>query len=396
MYRVELSENALKTFKKMDKQRENTLKINIGNNITNDTHINLLYDLYYKKLNFQFNFLGTEELEMYSKLNHETKLRYSSLNFSHDEIKPYEIIRIGDINVAVVGLTDLYDLPEIEKLYYKNELQKLLYKLEKKVDCVFVVSDLSRAENIDIMKSFSGVNMLIESGKNINIENTLKISENQYILPVKSIAMVDIEYNENGVNVFDEYNRPIKLEKFVLQNVYNLDIKYYEADKEMKKNVEWYKKNIQKEKDIIAGYNTQTFYAKDMLVGDKIEMLDKLGKKIKFFYNADLTILPSTVLHGGLKQGLYTEREIDVVFSNDKILVFYIGLEDLKKLVDESTKNKGSENYLYFVGFEKLVKQKKYKVVSLESIDKYYSDFLNDKYSIRKETLKDFLRGGLE
>lgn len=381
--------------KSIENSKKKILKIDIGNNLTENNDINKIFYDYYNMLNFNINFLGTEELEVFIKKNRILNKEYISLNVDYKNIEPYKIFNIDSVNIAIIGITDVYD-SELENItYYKSELQKLLYKLENKVECIFVVSDLSRAENLDLIKSFSEIDIVIESGKNINIESVIKTSKKQYILPVNNLSFYDIEYNKNGVKMYDSFGHTITREKFVIQNSYEIDIDYYDGDISFKKIIDKEKNIIDMKNQVIAGYNDQTFSKQDMIVGDRVEIVDNIAKKMSYYYNGDLVIAPSYVLKSGMYKGLYSEYEIDNIFSNDKILVFYITLDDLKKLIMESEKNRGTSKYLYFYGLEKIIKKPKYKIITFDCFFKDYQNYIGDKYNIREYGIKDILRRGL-
>lgn len=382
--------------KMIENTKKNVLKINIGNNLTENKDINDIFYRYYRDLKFSINFMGIEETDSFVSKNKNLEQDYISINILYNRIKPYDIIKVSDINIAVIGITDGYDSTTNNIVYYKNEIQKLLYKLENKTACVFVVSDLSRGENIELIKSFSEIDVIIESGKNINIEPIIKVSKKQYIIPVNNISFYDIEYNPDGVKVFDMYKRPVKKENFVIQNFHEIDINYYNGDKKFQEFIDKQNEVIEIKNRIIAGYNEQTFSAKDILVGDKIKILDKIAKKMASYYNADLVIFPSYILKTGMYQGLYSEVEIDSIFSKDRVLVFYTELDKLKELIDKSEKNKGNVKYLYFSGLEKIIKKDKYKIATFDSMLQDYYEIIGEKYNVREYSIKDILRGEMD
>lgn len=341
---------------------KNIVNINVGNNISSNKIKNELLYNFYNNISFDFNFLGKKELSIAEYVENNN---YSTVNIFHKNIIPYKIIKKAGYSVGVIGITDGYEISGAKSLEYKEEIKKAVYRIGAESDFIFAVSDMTRAENIKIMKEFPEISVIFESGYERVDSMPIKLSYG-YIVPSSEGAVIEMVYND-------------KISKKWNKNIKSVYIRSYEmlekfSSEEENKRVEGESENskkLEKYMDEIVGYNSTSFYREEATFTTNIEFLNSTAKNIMRYYDADAVIMPGSNLKKDLKKGLYRRKEIEEIFSKDKLQICIINNEELNKIEKERVNRKGEEGYMYILRSPKKIMKKSYRVVMTENSKKY-------------------------
>lgn len=118
----------------------------------------------------------------------------------------YRVVQAGDLQVAILGLTDNLPIylqkkyPDMQILPWDDILPEVLSKLEEQVDIIILLSSLSRENNRIIAGKFKEINLIVNSGHRggntipENINNTLLL---QTSANGKFLGMLEINWSQN-------------------------------------------------------------------------------------------------------------------------------------------------------------------------------------------------------
>ena len=371
--------------KELELKRKNFIKINIGNNLIGEKEKDEIFFAFFNDLKFDSNFYALGEYLLDAK--EICDFKFTSMNISDDKILPYQIIKKENNKIAILGITNIYDYEN--GIEYLKKLKKMIYFLEEKVDFIFVISDLSRAENVKILREYKEIAMLFESGKLSIGEDPIKIRES-YIIPSNKFQLLDIRYNSKRLKKINEYNKKYRLKHILIDNINIIDdYEKYTKNKVVEDYIKIKEAKIKDREKEIIGYNLKTFYKKEVNFSKKNIFLEQIGEKILRKYKADLLIIPAKNIKKGLKKGFYNRKELDGLFTNDKLVLINIKDKELEKLKIIREEKRGTEDYFYLVGENKILDQNKYKVIILENIlDSYKLKY--EKEKMFKKTMKNF------
>ncbi len=187
-----------------------------------------------------------------------------------------------------------------------------------------------------------------------------------YIVTSSEGAVIEMVYND-------------KISKKWNKNIKSVYIRSYEmlekfSSEEENKRVEGESENskkLEKYMDEIVGYNSTSFYREEATFTTNIEFLNSTAKNIMRYYDADAVIMPGSNLKKDLKKGLYRRKEIEEIFSKDKLQICIINNEELNKIEKERVNRKGEEGYMYILRSPKKIMKKSYRVVMTENSKKY-------------------------
>lgn len=126
--------------------------------------------------------------DLLHRLAKENNLPLLSMNLYPEHgaaplFRPYLMTRLGDMKVAILGLTGNFVNKQMNKgfhiLPWQEILPNIIGKVEKKTDMVILLSSASRRTNEEIARKFKTINIIFQSGQGsgnqapININNTL-------------------------------------------------------------------------------------------------------------------------------------------------------------------------------------------------------------------------------
>jgi len=366
-------------------KRGEFIKINTGNNLIGEKEKDDIFFAFFNDLKFDFNFYGLGEYLLEAEEIYN--FQFSSINITDKKILPYKIIKRENSTTAILGITNIYDYEN--GIDYFEKLKKMIYFLEEKVDFIFIVSDLTRAENVKILRRYGEIAALFESGKMEMKEEPVKIGES-YILSSNKFQILDIRYSSKRLKKINEYNEKYQLKHILIDNINIIDeYKNYDKNKIVEDYIEKKEAEIRDSQQEILGYNLKTFYKEEILFADEIILLDQIGEKILKKNRADLLILPARNIKKGLKKGFYNRKEFNELFTNDKLVVANIKKIELDKLEKIRRENRGTRDYLYLLGKVKILDKNEYKVMVLENALELYS-IKCKKEKTMKKTMKNF------
>lgn len=378
-----------------EKEHGNVIKLNVGNNMTEYQIKNELFTTFMNKTGFNFNFLGRTEYLWREKIDFN-KLRPSTLNIFSRDILPYQLMKMDDYMVAVAGITDIYQEDIKGKIPYKRELTNLMYMLEDNIDFFFLVTDLEREENVEILKDFPHVNAIFESRENLydfgieKIEYAEEIG-NSYIIPNHGISIIDFEYDSTK----DEYSTDqigFRLKKARLKSRENvLNPQRFGYDRDLTSYISWADEKVKNENSLIIGYNENSFNPYEIHLNSEVAFLDDLADKLMKDFDQDVVIYPKSSLIKGIKKGLYTRLEIQDMFSTEKFITFKLTREELSQLISRGEEKRGTEEYFYLTGLNKNPLREEYKIISFENILANYGDIIGKDYNVEKIGVKEYL-----
>lgn len=369
-----------------EKLRENLIKIDIGNNFSEIDNYNDIIMSFLKKSKFDFNFLGIDEFK--SKIYLKENKFFSSLNLINDSIIPYKLIKKGKYILAIVGISNLYGRSD-DLVDYEKELKKLIYKLDSKSDFIFIVSDLSRSENLNILKKFKDISILFES--NSSSYNPIEKVDEQYIIANKNPILLDLVYNPNVAKKINKYNKNFSLKNIFIEDYKIIDdYSYYEEDRKLKEYISW-KEDLEKKKNSEFNmFNSKTFYKENVFLGEDIPLLDNIGEKLLYYYNSDMVAFVSSDIKKGLEKGIVTVKELKELLKNDNIEIYNISDLELQKLIKANGFYKGTNKYINFINkYKTLEKKDSYKIISTEE----FGNNFGYKGEVLDYTISDFLLG---
>jgi hypothetical protein len=378
-----------------EKEHGNVIKLNVGNNMTEYQIKNELFTTFMNKTGFNFNFLGRTEYLWREKIDFN-KLRPSTLNIFSRDILPYQLMKMDDYMVAVAGITDIYQEDIKGKIPYKRELTNLMYMLEDNIDFFFLVTDLEREENVEILKDFPHVNAIFESRENLydfgieKIEYAEEIG-NSYIIPNHGISIIDFEYDSTK----DEYSTDqigFRLKKARLKSRENvLNPQRFGYDRDLTSYISWADEKVKNENSLIIGNNENSFNPYEIHLNSEVAFLDDLADKLMKDFDQDVVIYPKSSLIKGIKKGLYTRLEIQDMFSTEKFITFKLTREELSQLISRGEEKRGTEEYFYLTGLNKNPLREEYKIISFENILANYGDIIGKDYNVEKIGVKEYL-----
>lgn len=372
-------------------EKKNVLKIDGGNNLSGVETVDKNFIDYYNKSEYDFYLAGKNEVKNNVYLRKELKL--STINIEQENILPYRTMRIEDFSIAVIGITDVYSVgfEKIKTYDYRKEMKKLLLKLDDIVDFIFVVSELRRDENIEILKNNKNIAAVFESGKNYEDKEIIKLGYS-FLIPNDNLMYVEFAYNKEGAALLNRYK-----EEYLIKNVFiessrnRKEIQFYKQDVDLLKKQEWQKDKAEKLEKEIIGENKEEFDIQEVPLGRKIKFLDEIGSKLRRFYNADFTVIPVKALKSGMKKGFYSKKDLEGVFSKEKIIKFKVSSKELSKLYEVSKNNIGQSSYLYFFQAGEKETKDEYTIVSTENIFEDYEKTKMYGLEIKKTDVAKFL-----
>ncbi|MGM0508218.1 MAG: hypothetical protein ACQERZ_03520 [Fusobacteriota bacterium] len=364
--------------------REDIIKINTGNNLVGFKEIDDIYISFYHDIQADFNFYALGEY--LADANKKYDFEFSSLNIKQENVLDYKIIDKLEYKIAAIGLTDIYDYED--GLDYDKQLEKVIFNVEEYVDFIFVVSDLRRAVNVNILEKYKEVSILFESGRCELEQDKIEINNN-YLIPNGMFKITDVSYNSKESKEVNKYNDQNLLKRVKIENVYNIkNIKEYTANQMVEDYISKKEKEIIKRNNEIIGYNVQTFDKEETLFSNDIEYIKDLGFRLIDYYKADIAIIPAFNIKTGLEKGLYSIEDVNKLFTNDKLIEISITQEKLDELNQKSQNNQGTQEFLHIIKNRYQFESKKeYDIITTEGISKEY-DINYDK--IKKINLKDF------
>ncbi|BDU49761.1 hypothetical protein [Haliovirga abyssi] len=370
--------------KQTERLRDNLVKIDIGNNFSKIDNYNDIIMRFLKKSKFDFNFLGIDEFK--SKVYIKENKFFSSLNLIENSVIPYKLIKKDNYILAIVGISNLYGKTD-NLVDYKKELEKLIYKLDSKSDFVFIVSDLTRAENLNILAQFKDISILFESNS-FSYNPIEKIGE-QYIIANKNPILLDFVYNPNVAKQINKHNKNFSLKNLFIEDYKIIDdYSYYEEDNKLKDYINW-KEEVEKKKNSeFKIFNNKTFYKENVLLGERIPFLDSIGEYLSYYYDSDTVAFVSSDIKRGLKKGIVTVKELKELLKNDNIEIYNISDLELQKLIKANKFFKGTDKYIYFINeYKNLGKKESYKIISTEEFENRFGY----KGKVLNYTISDFL-----
>lgn len=341
------------------------IKINRGNNISSNRTKNKTIYEFYKTVNFDFNMLGRNEMAVQEFLDNSF---YSTLNIFNKNVVPYKIIEKEGYKLCIAGISDGYDINGIKMLDYENELKKLIRKIGSDIDFLFVVSDLTRAENMVLLNKFPEVAVLFESGYSSSTEIPIR-TEYGYIVPANGDYVLEMIYSDKISKKWKENSENSRLKSAYIKN-YDTIMKFNGDSKEnpelsaVKTGVE---KELAEEMKEIAGYNKEGFYREETLFKEKIGFIEDVNSGIMRYYDADYTIFPAKNIKKELKKGLYTKLEIENFFSNDRIVICEMSKNEIARVKESFESSKGKDSRIYASMSYRTLPQSKYIVAVAEN-----------------------------
>ncbi|MBZ4683898.1 MAG: hypothetical protein JG768_1325 [Fusobacteriales bacterium] len=374
--------------KEKEMQYDNVIKINVGNNMTEYLEKNDIMLNFYKTTNFNFNFLGKQEFLWREKID-PTQIKMSTLNIIAKDVLPYQLMKMEDYIVCVVGITNIYEEDVRGTLSYKRELQNLMYMLEDNVDFLFVVTDLEREENVSIIQEFPQITALFESRLNLYDFGVEKINKT-YLIPTYGISVLDFKYDEEeNTESIDKIGFKLKTAT-LLKRENILKPEKFGYDRDFRNYINWTDVRIKNENSLIIGYTDNTFNPYEIYLSDEVPFLDDLADKLMKSYKTDAVIFPKKSLLKGIKKGLYTVAEVNEMFSKEKFIILNLDYKELNTLMNRANENRGNESYFYISGLGKSRLKEKYKILSFENLLEDY-EISKDKYEVEKIGIREYM-----
>jgi hypothetical protein len=364
------------------------VNINTGNNISSNRIKNELLYNFYKNNSFDFNFLGKKEL---SVAEYVEKSIYSSVNIFHKSIIPYKIVKREGYSIGIIGITDGYDISGAKTLDYKLEIKKAVYRMGIEVDFIFAVSDMTRAENINIMKEFPEISVIFESGYERVDEMPLKLNYG-YIVPSSEGVVMEMVYNEKISKKWNKKTKSVfirsyeKLEKFKSDGEKEAPIGEFENNKK-----------IEEQMNEIVGYNSIGFYREEATFTTNIDFVNSTARNIMRYYDADVVLMPGSNLKKDLKKGFYRRKDIEEIFSKDKLQICMLSAKDLSEIEKRTMNSKGEEGYIYIVRSPKKIFKNIYKAIIIENSKEYLKGITYEEIFTANLNVNNFVpRGNYE
>ncbi len=395
------SVDSVKTaIQELEKEKESThgnvIKLNVGNNMTEYNIKNELFTTFINKVGFNFNFFGRNEYLWRNYINFD-KLKPSTLNIFSKDIVPYQLMKMNDYMVAVAGITNIYQEDIKGQIPYKRELTNLMYMLEDNVDFFFLVTDLEREENVQILKEFPYITAIFESRENLydfgvevlEYEGELRSS---YIIPNYGISVIEFSYDKEN----DEYEKDqigFQLKKAQLKSRGNvLNPQKFGYDGDLTNYISWTDEKVKNENSLIIGYNEDSYNPYEIHLSNEVTFLDDLSDKLIKDYGVDIVIFPKKSLLKGIKKGLFTRLEVQDMFTTEKFIEFNLTRAELNEFVNRGDSFRGKEEYFYLSGLDKHPLKEEYKILSFENILIDYEDIVgSNNYDIKKIGIKEYL-----
>ncbi|NQU19345.1 hypothetical protein HQ550_04235, partial [bacterium] len=114
------------------------------------------------------------------------KLNYLSANIKGD-FQPYLTKDIGNVKVAIIGVTDerIKNKSKTEYIKPQDYLPKAIEEIkgDKKVDLVIVLSYLGEKESKELLNKIAGVDIWIDSNNPFMIANSIEINGTLFVQP---------------------------------------------------------------------------------------------------------------------------------------------------------------------------------------------------------------------
>lgn len=373
-------------------QNPKVIKISRGDNISSNRIKNSsLYD-FYKKNNFDFNFLGKTELMNQEFIENNF---YTSLNFYKKDVEPYRLIRRENFTICIAGISDGYDINGLQMLDYEVELKKLIRKAGNEADFLFIVSDLTRAENIKILSKYPEIAAIFESGYNSSIDVPVR-REYGYIIPANFDSIINMIYSEKYSKIWKEASEESRLKSIYIREYDSLE-KFNEEKNEnldIKNSKEKMEKELNDSQKEIIGYNKSGFYREEISFTDKIPFIDDTCNTASNYYDADYVFVPVNGINKGLKKGIYSKGEVENFFTKNKVVICELPQDTIEKIKYNNEKQRGTESKIYIYKSYKSRINSKYVVVLTEDIiDKLDRNDLNILYRTNL-TMNDFIPRG--
>lgn len=366
----------------------NVIKINVGNNTTEYKEKNDIIMNFFKSTKFNFNFLGKQEYLWREKLG-DAPIKMSTLNIIARDVLPYQLMKMEDYLVCVAGITNIYEEDIKGSLSLNRELQNLIYMLEDNIDFLFLVTDLERDQNIELLERYPQITGLFESRLNLYDFGVEQVN-GSYIFPTYGISVLEFEYDEDKKR---ERVKQIdyKMKKAILTKRENvLKPERFGYDRDFSNYINWTNIRLKNENSLIVGYTETSFNPYEVHLSKNIDFLDDLSDKLMKDYEVDLVIYPKVSLKKGLKKGLYTTLEVSQMFTEEKFLQFEVSHKDLVSIFNKAEENRGKESFVYVSGFEKSDFKESYKVLTFENFLMNY-EVNEDNYEVDKIGIREYL-----
>jgi len=163
--------------------------------------------------NEEFNF-GQDYLnEVVSKY----KLNYLSLNFKNDKFLPYFIKKVGNVDVAVIGITDERVKSKVETGYNdpKDDLVSLVSKVrkERKAQVVVVLSYLDEKDSESLLQDIKGVDVWVSANNPFIQPSNKKVNDTTLVIlgwQVRTLTKLNLTYNQGQLQVDVENAQLVK------------------------------------------------------------------------------------------------------------------------------------------------------------------------------------------
>lgn len=367
-----------------------TILLDVGNNLDEFYEKKDVYRYFFTKLNADFRLYGEREY-LYDK-SLEAIDNYISLNVYSDYIKPYRLFVNSDKVFAIVGISNLYSYDKKFILNHEKELKKLIYKIEEDVDFLIVVSDLSRAENVRLIKKFNNIAMIVESGDDKSL-SLIEEFEGSYILPVNNFLRAEFRYDVNSekksIKPYEEYS----LKKVNILKIEEAE-KFigFDDNEEIAKYIESKKEELSSVVNEVLGLNEESYFKEEVRSSKRIKFLDKLLKKILYSYGVDFSGISYKTIASGLNQGLYTYSDIERAFLKNRIVKVKVSKKGLDKIITDVKSKIGTDDYIYFSD-ESLMDntlKERYIILTEDSLENYKNEIID--YEIMEVNMLDILR----
>ena len=200
---------------------------------------------------------------------------------------------------------------------------------------IILISDLRREENIEILKEFKDISIIIESGYE-QYDSSIYELNRKYIVPVQDFTLIDFTFNKESNLVTARNIEGYSLKRIFLDNHLILNDYGDKRHQEFDSIVREMNEKIARIDNEIVGFSDKYFYKSMVKYSENISILDKIGEiaminydaeRVMFFYDTLLTDIPA---------GLYSREQLKDVFKVDDILIVEMDKSIYERLANES------------------------------------------------------------
>lgn len=185
-----------------------------------DKQMSLTYYKIMQAMGYDAVGIGQGEFNFGEKFFKEVLTRLSlplvSSNMRCEGVSQFIVKKLGDIKVAVIGLTsvDISKKYSIEIEDYELALKDVIRKVNQDVQLIILTSTLSDQYTISLVKKFPEINIVLLSGDLTSYVVSEKIGETLFIRPSfegKSLRLINLDLDKKKIKKYEVIERKLPM-----------------------------------------------------------------------------------------------------------------------------------------------------------------------------------------